>query len=75
MTHLDTPLLTDSEKEETSHPEVVTELDTLARANLELPLRRHDFGVDTGNPDTGVQACSLNYVSAPVSYPCEAALT
>lgn len=27
-----------------------------ARANLVLPLRGHNFGVDTGDVDTGVQA-------------------
>lgn len=51
----DTPLLTDTEEEETGHPEVVTELDTLTRADLELPLRRHNLGVDARDLDTGVE--------------------
>ncbi len=63
FTHGDTPLLTYAEKEESGHPEVVTELDAGARADLELPLRGHDLGVDTRDLDAGVQACSLQSVS------------
>lgn len=59
---LDTPLLTDAEKKETGHPEVVSELDTLARTNLELPLGGHDLGVDTRDLDTSVETSTL-YVS------------
>lgn len=53
---LDTPLFGDADEQETGHPEVVTHGDTLARADLELPLRGHDLGVDTGNVDTSVHA-------------------
>lgn len=53
---LDTPLLSDSDEEVTGKGEVVTHLDTLAGANLELPLGRHDLGVDTRDVDTGVEA-------------------
>ncbi len=54
--NLDTPLLGDTLKEVTSHPEVVAHRDTLTGPNLELPLRRHDFGVDTADVDASVQA-------------------
>jgi hypothetical protein len=53
---LDTPLLGKTDEEVAGHPEVVTHLDTLARSNLELPLGRHDLGVDTTDLDTSVQA-------------------
>lgn len=56
---LDSPLLSDPEQEESGHPEVVTHLDTLTRADLELPLGGHDLGVDTGDLDTGVETGSL----------------
>lgn len=56
---LDAPLLTDAEKEETSHPEVVAELDALARTDLELPLGGHDLGVDTRDLDTSVETSTL----------------
>lgn len=64
---LSTELFGDTVEEETRDPEVVTHLDTLARANLVLPLSGHDLGVDTGDVDTGVQAglvVSLNDVTA-----------
>jgi hypothetical protein len=35
---------------------VVTHLDTLARADLELPLAGHDLGVGAGDLDTRVEA-------------------
>ena len=54
--NLDTPLLGKADEEVTGHPEVVTHLDTLARSNLELPLGRHNLGVDTADLDTGIQA-------------------
>lgn len=57
------PLLTDTEKEEAGHPEVVTELDTLTRADLELPLRGHDLGVDARDLDTGVETGALIGIS------------
>lgn len=53
---LDTPLLGHSDEEVTGEGEVVTHLDTLARADLELPLGGHDLGVDTRDVDTGVEA-------------------
>jgi len=53
---LDVPLLGKADEEVTGHPEVVTHLNTLARANLELPLGRHDLGVDTADLDPSVQA-------------------
>lgn len=53
---LDTPLLGDADEEVAGHPEVVTHGDTLARTDLELPLRGHDLGVDTADVDTGVEA-------------------
>jgi hypothetical protein len=46
---------------------VVTHRDTLARANLELPLRGHHLSVDTTDVDTGVEAgavVSLDEVTA-----------
>jgi hypothetical protein len=58
-THGDTPLFTDPQQEETSHPEVVAHLDTLTWSDLELPLGGHDLGVDTRDFDTGVQTSTL----------------
>jgi len=53
---LDIPLLGKTDEEVAGHPEVVTHLNTHARANLELPLGRHDLGIDTANLDARVQA-------------------
>lgn len=53
---LDTPLFGNSDEEVTGKSEVVTHLDTLARADLELPLSRHDLGVDARDVDTRVEA-------------------
>ena len=53
---LDAPLLGDADEEVAGHPEVVPHGDALARPNLELPLRGHDFGVDTGDVDACIQA-------------------
>jgi len=53
---LDTPLLGKTDEEVAGHPEVVAHLNALARTNLELPLGRHDLGVDTADLDTSVQA-------------------
>jgi hypothetical protein len=58
-THGDTPLLTDPQQEEPSHPEVVTHLDTLAGSDLELPLSGHDLGVDTRDLDPSVKTSAL----------------
>jgi hypothetical protein len=54
-------------EDEAGHPEVVTHVNSGARADLVLPLRGHDLSVDTGDVDTGVQAStvvSLNDVTA-----------
>lgn len=67
---LDSPLLSDTEQEESGHPEVVTHLDTGTWADLELPLGGHDFGVDTGDVDTGVETSSLHTVSLRISRLC-----
>ena len=56
----DSPLFSDSEQEESGHPEMVSHLDTLTRTDLELPLSGHDFGVDTRDLDTGVETSSLS---------------
>jgi len=58
-TYLDSPLFTDSEKQESSHPEVVSHIDTGTWTDLELPLGRHNLGIDTRDLDTGIQAGSL----------------
>ena len=56
---LDGPLLRDTDEEIARHPEVVTHGDTLTWANLELPLRGHDLGVDAGDVDTRVEASAV----------------
>lgn len=56
---LDVPLLGNTDEEEASHPEVVTHGDTLTWSNLELPLRRHDLSIDTGDIDTSVEASAV----------------
>ena len=56
---LDAPLLGDTHEEVAGHPEVVTHGDTLARANLELPLRGHDLSVDARDVDTCVETCTV----------------
>lgn len=45
--HLDAPLLGDSDEKIASDDEFVTHGDAFDRADLELPLSRHDLGVDT----------------------------
>ena len=49
-------LLRHAVEEETSEPEVVTHLNAVARADLELPLGGHDLGVGAGDLDASVQA-------------------
>jgi hypothetical protein len=49
-------LFADADEQEPREREVVAHLDTLARADLELPLRRHHLGVDARDVDAGVQA-------------------
>jgi hypothetical protein len=56
---LDTPLLGNADEEVAGHPEMVTHINARARANLELPLRRHDLSVDTADVDTGVEAGAI----------------
>jgi hypothetical protein len=67
---LDSPLFSDTEEQEPGHPKVVSHLDTLARSDLELPLGRHDLGVDTRDGDTGVKTSSLgiSYILSTDNY-------
>ena len=53
---LDTELFGDSFQQVSGHPQLVSHLDALARTDLELPLGRHDLGVDTGDGDARVEA-------------------
>jgi len=57
--YFDAPLFCDADEEVTRHPEVITHGDPLTRADLELPLRRHDLGVDTADVDTRVETCAV----------------
>lgn len=52
---LDTEFLSNSRQKVSSHPQLITHVDTLAGTDLELPLGRHDLGVDTRNLDAGVE--------------------
>lgn len=54
--HFDVELFGDASKKETGHPEVISHVDSLAWTNLELPLGRHNFGVDTTDVHARVQA-------------------
>ena len=56
---LDSPLLSDSNEKESSHPEVVSHVDSGTRSDLEFPLTRHNLGVDTGDGDAGVETSSV----------------
>jgi len=56
---LDAPLLSNADQEVACHPEMVTHFDALARTDLELPLRWHDFCIDTADVDTSIQACTV----------------
>lgn len=56
---LDAPLLGNADKEVASHPEVIAHGNTLARADLELPLRGHDLSVDTADIDASVETCTV----------------
>lgn len=51
--NLDAKVLSDTGKEETGDPKLVTHLDALARTNLVLPLGGHDLGIGTRDLDTG----------------------
>lgn len=57
--NLDAPLLSNADQEEACHPKMVTHFDALAGTDLELPLRWHDFRIDTADVDTGIQACTV----------------
>jgi len=64
---LGTELFSDTVEKETGQPEVVTQLNTLAGTNLELPLSWHDFRVGSRNFNTSEQASlevSLDDISA-----------
>ena len=53
---LDAPLLSDTDEEVAGHPEVVAHGNAFARADLELPLRRHNLGIDARNVDARIHA-------------------
>ena len=55
----DAPFFGNADEQEASHPEMVTHGDTLARPDLELPLRRHNLCVDPGDVYASVQAGSI----------------
>ena len=52
----DAEILADAVEEEARHPQVVADLDALARADLVFPLRRHHFRVGTADFDAGIEA-------------------
>lgn len=52
-----TELLGDTVQDVAGHPKMVTTLDSFEWTDLELPLRRHYFGVDTTDLYSGVQTC------------------
>lgn len=54
---------------------MVTHLNTGTRANLELPLRGHDLGVDTRDLDTGIKTSPLSKVRHYLTHVHEAILT
>lgn len=49
--------LGDTVEKETGDPKFVTHCNTLARADLELPLGGHNLGIGAGNVNASVQAC------------------
>ena len=53
---LDAEFLSNSLEEVSGHPEMISHFDSLAGTDLEFPLRWHNFGVDTADLDSGVQA-------------------
>jgi len=55
----DAKSLSDSVHEVTGKPEVVTDGDAKARANLELPLTGHDLRIDTSDLHASIQAGSV----------------
>lgn len=52
-------LLSDTVEQEPGEPEVVTHLNALTWADLELPLGGHDLGVGSRDLDTGVEAAAV----------------
>lgn len=52
-------LLSNTVQQEPGEPEVVTHLNALTWADLELPLGGHDLGVGTRDLDTGVEAAAV----------------
>ena len=56
---VDVVVLGNSSKNVSSHPKVVTDGDTLAWSDLELPLSWHNLGVGTGAVDSGGEAGSV----------------
>ena len=57
--NLYTPLLCNSNEEIASDPEFISHGNTVARANLEFPLRRHNFGVDATDPDASIKTGTI----------------
>lgn len=55
----DAPHFGDTDQEVTSHPELITHGDTLARTDLEFPLRGHDLSVDSADSDASVEASTV----------------
>lgn len=55
----DAPFFADAEEQESCHCQVVAHLNSEAGSDLELPLGRHNFSVDTGDLDTSVEAGSV----------------
>lgn len=63
----DSKLLSDTLKQVTGDPQLISHLNSLAWSNLELPLSWHDLGVGSRDLDTGVKAgtvVSLNDVTS-----------
>lgn len=54
--HFDTPFFGNTDEEETGHPEMITHGNSFTRADLEFPLRWHDFCINPGDIDTGIKA-------------------
>ena len=51
----DPEFLRNSFKQVSCHPEMITHFDSLAGTDLEFPLGRHDFSIDSADFNTGVQ--------------------
>ena len=57
--NLDAPLLSNADEKVAGHPEVVTHGDTLTWADLELPLGRHNFGIDARDVDASIETSAV----------------